>query len=204
MATHPIAKTSFLGLVPFGLEALILLAIAEQGMHVILKLIFLSIAIFGFMYICGYSWVAIFPRWTFHALGFCGLFTICYLFIAKGQSEFAWLWIVLPLILAFVAGFCVKPNFKLLYYFYWLIKADKSLLLFWLYGFLPAYILFLFRDIKDLWHIPVFIIIILIQATGAFFYLQSPNKTIRVLSLFLGAFVAFATAIIYMVNYWVG
>ncbi len=202
---NPISKTSYFGLIPFGLQVLILVSDSIVGTNSIIQWIFLAVGIFGLMFICGYSWVAIFPRWTIPALGFSFLFTVMMAWVSfsKSHSYLSSLWMLLPIILAYVAGFSVKQSFKPLYYLFWLIKADKSLILFWFYGFLPTFILILFDEIHDVWLIPIFLLTTLINAIGAFFYLQSSNKSIRIIALFLGAFVSFAIAIIYMVNYWV-
>ncbi|MEI6123309.1 MAG: hypothetical protein WCQ95_06740 [Bacteroidota bacterium] len=201
-----VAKTSLFGLIPFGLQALILVSGTMEGGSRVAQAIMLCFAIAGFMFICGYSWVAIFPRWTFPALGFSFIcsFLVGYSMYIGNVHRYCALLFLLPMTLAFVAGFCMKPTLKPIKYLFWLFKADKSIMLFWFYGFAPAFISLLFDSITDVWLVPVTLLITAICATGAFFYLESSSKTVRILSLFLGAFVGFAVAIIYISGYWMG
>lgn len=200
------AKASFLATIPILLIGVLwIFTLNIPGFRGNFKSIIEILAFCSVFSLLILAWIKDFPRWSFPYIGFCILVCLylagCSIPNLTGNNRLG-VWAFVPFIVTLFFAIILKPNIRPLKKLYAKIKEDKSLLFFFLYGFLPLVLWVSFDEMPYKNELPFAVILTIIMGCGIFIYLNNANGRVRVVSLITSSIIAIGIAFGYVFYYW--
>lgn len=154
----------------------------------------------------GLAWAHEFPRWSMPVITFVLLLSAYMMGVAipslTGSREVLGWRALGPLALTVLTMILLKPYnhpFSKLYHY---IVADKSLIIYALYGALPMALGFSLDEVHFRFDGPVMLLLSCIVVLGAYSYLRSISKWQKTAALFLAAVLAMSIALALASRFW--
>ena len=173
---------------------------AEFNLTVGIASVLVMFALFGL------AWAHEFPRWSMPVITFVFLLSAYLMGLALPSLTGSWGvlgWRALgPLALTVLTMILLKPGVQPFKTLYLRIIADKSLLLYAIYGALPMAMAFALEEVHFKFDGLVILVLSFLVVLGAYSYLRSINKWQKIAALVLTIMLVMATAISIASHFW--
>lgn len=197
------AQRIFQGFMPFIILGfiwlIILLPVNQSG-------VFLSVGLLFMFVLFTIGWIKGFPYWAFPVSCFVVLISVYAMSVSSpgltGSRELLGFKALIPLVISIFIAIAFTRSTWPLKQLVLRIKNDWTLLVFAFYGFLPVMLMFLFDEVNWRYELPFALGLILLVLVGAYIYLKSSKKLIKILSLAIAAVLSVTIAIIASLYYW--
>ncbi|MDR3341006.1 MAG: hypothetical protein LBT25_13145 [Candidatus Symbiothrix sp.] len=192
METSFSSRTALSATIPFGLYG-IAWAFSNSGMKIpafILSFVFI-VSVLSMFVVLGIGWVKNFPRWSFPAIGFSLFLSLYFMMVTIPDFSPALLgyWAWMPLFITMLVCLMLRPTLKPIRQLAKKIKAEPSLIIFILYGFVPFFVSLFCDETHSIWMFFIALIATSVLSFGLYFFLRSDRKKTRIILITMAALV---------------